>query len=168
MRDAVRYQYYNTADGRTIVFQASERHFFVTFCRAVGREDLLEGGLGAEFGEHARGDLRLRQALADIFATRSQQEWVDFFVEIDVPGGAVHRVSELPDDPNFVARADLVEHDHPIAGPLRLLGSPIRANAPRGAMTPAPSTGEHSDQILRDLGYDDGRIAALRDAEIVE
>jgi len=168
MREAVRYQYYDTADDRTIVFQASERHFFVTFCRAIGRDDLLEGDLGAEFGEHARGNLELRQTLADIFATRTQQEWVDFFLEIDVPGGPVHRVPELPDDPNFVARAAVVEHDHPIAGPLRLLGSPIRVDAPMGSMSPAPSTGEHSDAILRELGYDDARVTALRASGVVE
>jgi crotonobetainyl-CoA:carnitine CoA-transferase CaiB-like acyl-CoA transferase len=168
MRDAVRYQYYDTADDRTIVFQASERHFFIEFCRAVGREDLLEGDLGAEFGEHARGDHALRRALAEIFATRTQQEWVDFFVEIDVPGGPVHRVPELPDDPHFVARADLVEHDHPVAGPLRMLGTPIHVDAPQGARGPAPASGEHSDEILRTvLGYDDGRIAALREAGVV-
>ena len=164
MGEAVRYQYYDTADGRTILFQASERHFFVKFCTALGREDLLQGDLGEEFGEHASGDLVLRRELAAIFATRTQQEWVDFLLEVDVPGAPVHRVVELPEDPNFVARADIAAHDHPVAGPLRLLGTPIKADAPTGAMGPAPSTGEHTDEILRDvLGYDDARIAAMRE-----
>ena len=169
MRDSVRYQYYDTSDGRTILFQASERHFFVRFCEAVGRPDLLEGDLGEEFGEHASGDIPLRTALAEIFRTRTQQEWVDFLLEVDVPGAPVHRVAELPDDPNFTARADIVEHDHPIAGPLRLLGTPINVDAPHAPMGPAPSTGEHSDEILRDvLGYGADRIAALRASGVVE
>ncbi|GMU78314.1 MAG: CoA transferase [Acidimicrobiia bacterium] len=163
MRDAVRYQYYDTSDGRTILFQASERHFFVRFCTAIGREDLLEGDLGSEFGEHASGDLELRRQLADIFATRTQQEWVDFLLEVDVPGAPVHRVVELPHDPNFTARADIVEHDHPVAGHLRLLGSPVKTDAPRAPIGPAPSTGQHTDEILRNLlGYDPGRIGTLR------
>src|SRR5690606_13532791 len=132
--DSVRYQYYDTADGRLILFQASERHFFERFCRAVGREDLLGGDVGEEFGEHASGDVALRRELAGIFATRSQQEWVDFLLEVDVPGAPVHRVAELPEDPNFRARADVVEHDHPLAGPLRLLGTPIHTDAPHAAM----------------------------------
>jgi crotonobetainyl-CoA:carnitine CoA-transferase CaiB-like acyl-CoA transferase len=169
MRESVRYQYYDTADDRTILFQASERHFFETFCRAVGREDLLEGDLGAEFGEHASGDIALRRELAGVFATRTQQEWVDFLREVDVPGAPVHRVPELPEDPNFVARADIVEHEHPIAGPLRLLGSPIKTDAPLGPMSPAPSTGDDSDEILSSvLGYDGDRIASLRKAGVVD
>jgi crotonobetainyl-CoA:carnitine CoA-transferase CaiB-like acyl-CoA transferase len=169
MRDAVRYQYYDTADDRTILFQASERHFFVRFCEAVGRPDLAQGDLGKEFGEHAVGNIELRRELAGIFRTRTQQEWVDFLLEVDVPGAPVHRVAELPDDPNFQARADLIEHDHPIAGPLRMLGSPIHTDAPAAPRGPAPSSGEHSDEILRDLlGYDDDRIKSLRDAGVVE
>ncbi len=168
MGDAVRYQYYDTADDRLILFQASERHFFERFCRAVGRDDLLGGDVGEEFGEHARGDVALRRELAAIFATRTQQEWVDFLLEVDVPGAPVHRVAELPEDPNFRARADIIEHDHPLAGPLRLLGSPIHTDAPHAPMGPAPSTGDHSDEILRGvLGYDTARITALRAAGVV-
>lgn len=168
MTEAVRYQYYDTADGRLILFQASERHFFERFCRAVGREDLLGDDLGAEFGEHASGDVELRRELAAIFATRTQQQWVDFLLEVDVPGAPVHRVAELPEDPNFRARADIVEHDHPVAGPLRLLGSPILTDAPHAPMGPAPSTGDHTDEILRTvLGYDATRIDELRAANVV-
>ncbi|MGQ0826270.1 MAG: CaiB/BaiF CoA transferase family protein [Actinomycetota bacterium] len=166
MRDAVRYQYYATADDRTVLFQASERHFFERFCRAVGRDDLLDGA-GAEFGEHARGNLALRAELAAIFATRTQAEWVRFFIETDVPGAPVHAPAELLDDPQFVARADVVEHDHPQAGPVRMLGSPIRIEdtKPAAATRPAPALGEHTDAVLADvLGYDAAHIASLRDA----
>jgi crotonobetainyl-CoA:carnitine CoA-transferase CaiB-like acyl-CoA transferase len=147
MHGAVRYQYYATSDGRFILFQASEKAFFENFCRALGREDLLERDAGEEVGEHARNDLRLRAELADIFVTRTQEEWVAFFLEVDVPG---------------------VEHDHPIAGPWRLLGSPILTGAPPVAIGPAPETGEHTDEILREvLGYDDARIDALKATGVV-
>jgi crotonobetainyl-CoA:carnitine CoA-transferase CaiB-like acyl-CoA transferase len=52
---------------------------------------------------------------------------------------------------------------------LRQLGTPIKTDAPLGGMGPAPSSGQHSDEILRDvLGYDATRITALRDAGVVE
>ena len=168
LTESVRYQYYGTSDGRTILFQASERHFFERFCRTVGREDLLTGPAGAEFGEHASGDRALRAELAALFATRSQAEWVELFLAADVPGAPVHAAGELPDDPQFRARARIIAQDHPVAGPLRLLGSPVQADGVRDALAPAPAAGQHTDEILAGvLGYPSGRIAELRRSGVV-
>jgi crotonobetainyl-CoA:carnitine CoA-transferase CaiB-like acyl-CoA transferase len=164
---SVRYQYYATADDRHILFQASERHFFERFCRAIGREDLLNE-TGAEFGEHARGDVALRRALAAIFASRTQAEWVRFFIEHDVPGGPVNTARQIVDDPQFQDRSRPIDQDHPVAGPLRLLATPIRTGEPPTPIGPAPALGEHTDEILRELGYDDVKIAALRAAHTVD
>jgi crotonobetainyl-CoA:carnitine CoA-transferase CaiB-like acyl-CoA transferase len=166
MREAVRYQYYATADDRTILFQASERHFFERFCRAVGREDLLSDG-GAEFGEHASGDVALRRELAAIFATRTQDEWVQLFIEADVPGAPVHTTIELLDDPQFQARARVIEQEHPDVGPLRLLDAPIVSDGRPPSVRPAPRHGQHTDEVLLELGVPDERVAALRAAGVV-
>jgi len=167
LRESVRYQYYATADGRTVLFQASERHFFERFCEAVGRPDLL-GAPGAEFGEHARGETALRRELAAIFATRTQAEWVQLFIEADVPGGPVHTATSLLEDPQFRARTQLVEQDHPEAGQLRLIGTPVHTTVPRASVGPAPAHGEHTVEILREiLGYDEARISTLRARAIV-
>ena len=168
MRESVRYQYYATADDRTILFQASERHFFERFCEAVGRQDLLRSP-GAEFGEHARGDHELRRELAALFATRTQAEWVQLFIESDVAGGPVHNATSLLGDPQFRTRTQLVEHDHPEAGHLRLIANPVHTTEERPSVAPAPHQGEHTDEILREvLGYNDGQIAALRARNIVK
>src|SRR4051794_7575586 len=70
MRDGVRYQFYETKDGH-ILFQASEREFWENFCRGVGRDDLFEKRPGAQYADHAVGDLELRQELKDIFLSRT-------------------------------------------------------------------------------------------------
>jgi crotonobetainyl-CoA:carnitine CoA-transferase CaiB-like acyl-CoA transferase len=165
LRASVRYQYYATSDGRLVLFQATEQHFFERFCAAIDRRDLLVGREGAEVGEHAAGDVELRRELAAIFATRTQAEWVALFLAADVPGGPVHDVASLVTDPQFAARTNLVEHDHPVAGPLRLLGTPIHTGEAPVAPSPAPARAEHTDEILAGvLGYDGVRIASLRAA----
>ena len=171
MTAAVRYQYYESADARTILLQASERHFFERFCRAVGRDDLLTGDVGAEFGEHARDDLTLRHELAAIFATRTQAEWVNFLVEHDVPGGPVNRATDLLDDPQFQARFTQLGGrgaDGPAADGPRLLPTPIQTGEALLAIRPAPTLGQHTDELLRELlDYDDDRIGSLRAAGAV-
>ena len=163
MTEAVRYQYYETADARFVLFQASERAFFENFCRAVGRADLLAGDRGEDVGEHAHGDVKLRQELAALFATRTQSEWVALFIEHNVPGGPVHVGAEVIDDPQFRARTQLVEHDHPESGPLRMVGPPVHTLEGLGTMRPAPAPGQDTDEVLAAvLGYDGDRIAALR------
>jgi crotonobetainyl-CoA:carnitine CoA-transferase CaiB-like acyl-CoA transferase len=167
LHESVRYQYYRTADDRTILFQASEQHFFEAFCHAVGREELAQRP-GAEVGEHASGDKELRRELAAIFATKTQAEWMQLFLEVDVPGGPVNSAAGLLDDPQFQARAQLIEQDHPQAGHLRLLGSPIHlassaSSSPATAVVPAPAQGADTDAVLRSvLGYDEQHIATLR------
>lgn len=159
MAAAVRYQYYETSDGTHILFQATERHFFERFCRAVARDDLLPAGDDAEHGEHARGDIVLRRELAAIFATRTQAEWVAFFLEHDVPGGPVHRPADLVDDPQFHAR---------FGDDSRMLRMPVHTGQAATPGRPAPTLGEHTDEVLHDvLGYDTDRVQELRVAGAV-
>jgi crotonobetainyl-CoA:carnitine CoA-transferase CaiB-like acyl-CoA transferase len=165
---SVRYQYYYTADDRVVIFQASERKFWRRFCAAVGRLDLFEARPGAPVGDHARGDEALRAELAAIFRTRTQAQWVQLFLEHDVPGAPVHELSELLEDPHVRARGLLVEQDHPVAGPVRLLGTPVQVEGERFDAAPAPRAGEHTDEVLADvLGLSPARIAELRAAGVV-
>ncbi|MEX0665177.1 MAG: CaiB/BaiF CoA-transferase family protein [Acidimicrobiia bacterium] len=166
LQESVRYQYYETSDDRTILFAASERHFFRRFCKAVERDDLVSES-DAEFGEHGRGDVALRQQLAQLFKTRTQAEWVALFIDADVPGAPVNATADLLNDPQFLDRSQIVEHVHPEAGPLRMLGTPIHTREPIVPVGPAPAQGEHTDEVLGELGYDTGRVNALREQGVV-
>ncbi|NQZ97413.1 MAG: CoA transferase [Myxococcales bacterium] len=165
---SVRYQYYRTADERVVLFQASERKFWRNFCDAVGRPDLFEAKPGDAVGDHARGDEELRRELAQIFRTRTRDEWIALFLEADVPGAPVYPVDELPDDPHVKERALLIEQDHPVAGSLRLFSTPIHSDNETFSTTPAPAPGEHNDEILSEvLGLSRSEIAHLRAEGVV-
>ena len=151
-----------------MLFQASERKFWRNFCDAVGRLDLFEAKPGDAVGDHARGDEELRRELAQIFRTRTRDEWIAQFLEADVPGAPVYPVDELPDDPHVKERALLIEQDHPVAGSLRLFSTPIHSDNETFSTTPAPAPGEHNDEILSEvLGLSRSEIARLRAEGVV-
>ncbi|CAN5131855.1 CaiB/BaiF CoA-transferase family protein [soil metagenome] len=163
MRDGVRYQFYEAADGRHILFQASEREFWENFCTAIGRIDLFEAHPGARYADHAVGDTQLRTELRDIFGTRTAVEWVAFGLEVNVPIVAVNTPQTLADDPQFQDRLGWIPADRlgadQLPTPLKYLDGSLPVP------TKAPTVGEHTDDVLRDvLGYDDDRVAALRAA----
>jgi len=165
---SVRYQYYRTADERVVLFQASERKFWRNFCDAVGRPDLFEAKPGEAVGDHARGDEELRRELAQIFRTRTRDEWIALFIEADVPGAPVYPVDELPDDPHVKERGLLIEQEHPVAGSLRLFSTPIHSANEAFSTTPAPAPGEHNDEILTEvLGLSRSEVASLRKEGVV-
>jgi crotonobetainyl-CoA:carnitine CoA-transferase CaiB-like acyl-CoA transferase len=162
MKDGVRYQVYESADGY-ILFMASEREFWENFCRGVGRPELFERHPGAQYADHARGDLELRAELRDLFRTRTTQQWVQFGVDANTPIAPVHDPRTITQDPQFEDRfpwLPAAEHGTDLMpNPIKFAGEGL--DAPRRAPTP----GQHTDEILRDLlGIDDHRLAALRAA----
>ena len=163
MRDGVRYQFYEASDGRHVLLQASEREFWENFCRAVDRVDLFEAHPGAKFADHAVGNVPLRRELRDIFKTRTSREWVDLGLEVNVPIVAVNTPQTLADDPQFQDRFPWLPAERLGADQLP---SPIKyLDVEVGVPTKAPTVGQHSEEVLREvLGYDEDKIAALRAA----
>ena len=163
MRDGVRYQFYEASDGGFVLLQASEREFWENFCRGIGRPELFEQNPGAKFADHAVGNVELRTQLKEIFLTRTAKEWVDLGLEIEVPIINVNTPQTLADDPQFQARFPWI--------PAERLGadqqpSPIKyLDVEVGVPEKAPTVGQHTDEVLRDvLGLDDAGIASLRDS----
>ncbi|MEZ5204768.1 MAG: CoA transferase [Acidimicrobiales bacterium] len=161
MRDGVRYQFYEASDGGFVLLQASEREFWENFCTGIGRPELFEQNPGAKFADHAVGNVELRKQLKDIFLTRTAKEWVDLGLEINVPIINVNTPQTLADDPQFQDRFPWI--------PVERLGaeqqpSPIKfLDTEVPVPTKAPTVGQHTDEVLRDvLGWDDEKIAAVR------
>ena len=162
MRDGVRYQFYETADGH-ILFQSSEREFWENFCNGIGRPDLFERHPGSQYADHARGNTELRRELADIFRTRTTAEWVRLGDEVNTPIAPANTPKTLYDDPQFRDRFDLLPAARVGAD---MLGTPIKfVDETLPMPTKAPTVGQHTEQVLREvLGWDDARIAEARAA----
>jgi crotonobetainyl-CoA:carnitine CoA-transferase CaiB-like acyl-CoA transferase len=89
-------------------------------------------------------------------------------LDAGVPCGAVRTIPEVLADPQLSAREMIVSLQHQAAGHIRVLGIPPKlSDTPGQVRTPPPMLGEHTDDILRELGFDDQRIAALRAASAI-
>jgi crotonobetainyl-CoA:carnitine CoA-transferase CaiB-like acyl-CoA transferase len=164
MEAGVRYQFYATTDGY-VLFMASEREFWKNFCEGIERPDLFERWPGAKFGDHARGNTELRSILRDVFASRSSAEWIEFGMKHNTPIAPSNSPKTIAEDPQFRDRmpwipASKVGADM-LPTPIKFVGEEL----PDPTM--APTVGEHTEQVLREvLGWDDARIAAARDAGV--
>jgi crotonobetainyl-CoA:carnitine CoA-transferase CaiB-like acyl-CoA transferase len=162
MRHGVRYQIYESQDG-FVLFQASEREFWQNFCAGVDRTDLFERWPGAKFADHAPGNRELQAELRDIFRTRTTAEWVAFGGEHNTPIAPVNTPQTLAADPQFQDRLPWYPREalgaEQLPSPIKLLDEDM------AVPTRAPTLGEHTDDVLRHvLGYDEARMAALREA----
>ena len=151
------YAVYETKDGSFFTVAALEPKFWKRFCDAIERPDLIAKQYGSpELIE------RVRAEIADVFLTKTREQWSEVFAEVDACCEPVLRPEELLQHPQHKAR-DVTLNDE--AG-VRRFRPPIRRRdaSPPGA---APELGEHGAQILKELGYGDQAIKALVEAGAV-
>ncbi|MFQ5699403.1 MAG: CaiB/BaiF CoA transferase family protein [Myxococcota bacterium] len=160
MREGVRYQIYASSDGH-VLFMASERAFWKSFCQGVGRMDLFERWPGARFADHARSNRELQRELRAIFETRTSAEWIEFGSVHNTPIAPVNSPRTIAGDPQFQARFSWYPAERHQAD---LLPFPVHfEDGGLPVPAPAPRAGEHTEGVLRQvLGLDDAAIEALR------
>jgi crotonobetainyl-CoA:carnitine CoA-transferase CaiB-like acyl-CoA transferase len=160
---SARCQYYETSDGRYVLFMALERKFFERFAEALERPDLLSSSSPDRDIEF--GDEELRREIAAIFLSRPLEEWVEFFDKANVPGIPVNVGGQILDDPHFIVRTKWLDgsvHGSP------MMAIPIHADPHLNPPGPAPVLGEHTTEVLQDvLGYEADAIERLRGAGVV-
>ncbi len=157
------YNVYQTKDGRYMALGAFEAVWWGDFCAAIGREDLI----AVQFPEEGQRGSVIAE-LQRIFAERTQEEWVDFLADKNLCCEPVNTLQEALSRPVVRARGMVWDVDHPAAGILHQIGSPLRSSAQSSEqIDPPPLLGQHTVEILHSLGYDDEAIRQLRAKRVV-
>ena len=152
-----RYQNYQTRDGKFVLFCPEEKKFWESFCDLVGRSDLKPRANGVE----------LRREIQHIFSTKTLEEWIKIAIKHRLPIGPVHDgAAAVKADPQIAARG--IFTDAPSAEePFTFIGQPALVDGERARpAASSPELGEHTTEILRELGFSDDDIKRFAAAEI--
>jgi crotonobetainyl-CoA:carnitine CoA-transferase CaiB-like acyl-CoA transferase len=159
----VPYQTFRTKDG-DIILACGNDNLFKKFCEVANCTELASDPRFATNGKRVENRAALTPLLDEIFTRRTTQEWVAALEGAGVPNGPINNLQQVFEEPQVVARKLRIELDHPTAGRVPLVASPMRFSAtPIEYSAPPPVLGQHTEEVLKDaLGMSDADIKQLR------
>ena len=161
------YQAVRASDGYLALGAANQRAW-EQLCVVIGRRDLLAEPRFATNAERTRHQQELADILEEVFATKPVAEWLSDLEQAGVPAGPVYDIEQVYHDPQVLARDMVVDLEHPTAGLTKAIGLPVKLSRTPGQIRrPAPTLGQHTDEVLRELGLSPEAILALRERQVV-
>jgi crotonobetainyl-CoA:carnitine CoA-transferase CaiB-like acyl-CoA transferase len=146
-----------------------EEKYWARFCKATDRADLLENCRYTNDAGSPADYVALNRIFDKVFADRSRDEWMEIFQAEGLMFCPIQHIHEVPTDAQALENGYLAEFDHPVQGSVTIPGYPVQFSACNaGTRRAAPRLGEHSEEILQQLGLSDSEIKKLRSDGIVK
>src|SRR5688572_2597139 len=158
---------YRTKDGHINV-AASGEGMWTSLCKVIGREDMLASPDFKGGKKRAENRAKLNSILNESLAQKTSAEWIEILNQAGIPCGPIYKVDEVFADPQVRHLGVATPVEHPKLGRY-----PVLANAAVLSRTPArvaaatPEIGQHTDEVLQELGYGAGEIKKLREGGVV-
>lgn len=162
------FTYYTGSDGKSLTIGLLDPKWWPALCKVLDRDDMLtDPRFESPRGRHQYRD-ELVKELEAAFAKRPAHEWIRELKAVDVPCGPVNGYAEVATDAQVLANRYVETLEHPNLGPIRAPGSPIRmSKSETGPKAFAPDLGQHTEEVLLDLGYSWDDIAELKDQQVI-
>lgn len=161
-RRSAPYQAYRTQDGYVTVGAGAQK-MWVAFCeKVIQKSDWTQRPQYLTQALRVTNVDALERDIESVLTLHTTAHWVELLDAAGIPGGPVFGYEQALNDPHVQARKMVHDIDHPIIGPMKTLGLPIKSSGALGSIrTPAPWLGQHSAAVLSELGYDQEAIEAL-------
>ena len=162
------YQAFQTADGWINIGAANQANWerMLTLIEAAELNDEPRFSSNAMRIENR---IVLAETLSLVFLKHSTAHWLEAFEKAGVPAGPVLSITEMHADPQALARDMIVSTDHPVAGQVKTIGHPVKfSETPGGVKRPAPLMGQHTAEVLREIGYSESQIVAMAAAGVIK
>lgn len=155
-------------DNRYVSVFASYPALWERFKNALQRPEISDNPLFKTRDQRTKNVVELRRVVRAIFAEQPAQHWIDLLSTAGVPVSLVNTIGETLEHPQVEALGIVKSYDHPTAGPIRLLGVPVTlSETPGGIRTSAPLLGEHTAQVLEQLGISAAELRELQADSVI-
>ena len=166
----VLWNYYKCQDGKWIVLaMLQSQRYWPDFCRVIGAERLAHNPKFKDTASREKNSQELIAILDGIFITKSSMEWIPILKSVDLIATPVNSFNDLASDPQVIANGYIIERNHEVLGPVKVLNLPVTLSETPGEVTvEAPEFGQHTEEVLMQLGgYTWEEIAKLREKEAI-
>ncbi len=154
-----------------VVIACGNNKLWEAFCKAIDRADMLNNEKYKDNYDRVKSHEEVKKVVEDWTLRRDVKEVVDFLLARKIPCAPIYTVKDVVEDLHIVEDRKMIrEVDHPIAGKIKVIGSPINlSETPPEVYTPAPLLGQHTNEVLKDiLNFSDDQVSELRKIKVIE
>ncbi|WP_226580050.1 CaiB/BaiF CoA transferase family protein [Halobacillus litoralis] len=163
----VPYQTFHSKDGQIVIAVGNDRQF-ANLCKMIGQPELINDPLFSTNSSRVIHRRELSAILQTFFSEQTTSYWKNKCFDLNIPFGPIQSIDQVRKDPQLLARRMFISAKHPRAGDIEMIGSPLKlSKTPVAYREHPPEPSEHTDIILRDLGYDDKKIKELKSLNII-